>query len=60
MTTTASESSAEALLAASLPLFIWFAVFVVANVIYIPMTEEPGLAKRFGEDYLAYKQNVPR
>jgi len=50
----------EVVLAASLPLFIWFAVFVVVNLIYIPLVEEPGLVKRFGEDYLAYKQNVRR
>jgi hypothetical protein len=37
-----------------------FAVFVVTNMIYIPLVEEPGLAKRFGEDYVQYKQNVPR
>ena len=50
----------EALLAASLPLLIWFAVFVVVNAVYLPLAEEPGLVKRFGEDYLTYKQNVPR
>jgi protein-S-isoprenylcysteine O-methyltransferase Ste14 len=50
----------EVFLAASLPLLIWFLIFVVANVVYIPLAEEPGLAKRFGEDYLTYKQNVPR
>ena len=50
----------EAVLAASLPLFIWFVVFVIANAVYIPMAEEPGLVKRFGEDYLTYKQSVPR
>jgi protein-S-isoprenylcysteine O-methyltransferase Ste14 len=50
----------EAVLAASLPLFIWFIVFVVANVVYIPLVEEPGLVKRFGSDYLAYQRNVPR
>ena len=50
----------EVLLAASLPLLIWFAVFVGANMVYIPLAEEPGLVKRFGEDYLAYKRNVPR
>jgi protein-S-isoprenylcysteine O-methyltransferase Ste14 len=49
-----------AILAASLPLFIWFIVFVVANVVYIPLAEEPGLVKRFGSDYLTYTQNVPR
>ncbi len=50
----------EALLAASLPLLIWFVVFVVGNAIYVPLAEEPGLVKQFGEDYLAYKRNVPR
>jgi len=50
----------EVFLAGSLPLFIWFAVFVAVNLIYIPLVEESGLVKRFGEDYLAYKQNVPR
>jgi protein-S-isoprenylcysteine O-methyltransferase Ste14 len=44
----------EALTAASLPLACWFLVFVVVNAIYIPLVEEPGLAKRFGEEYLAF------
>jgi protein-S-isoprenylcysteine O-methyltransferase Ste14 len=50
----------EAALAPSLPLFCWFVVFVIGNAIYIPLAEEPGLVKRFGADYLPYKQNVPR
>ena len=50
----------EALLAASLPLFCWFAFSVGLNMVYIPLAEEPGLVKRFGADYLTYKQNVPR
>jgi protein-S-isoprenylcysteine O-methyltransferase Ste14 len=50
----------EALLAASLPLLGLFAFGVIINVIYIPFSEEPGLARRFGEDYLAYKRDVPR
>ena len=50
----------EAVLAASLPLLGWFAAFVTVNAVYIPLAEEPGLAKRFGGDYLTYKQNVPR
>ena len=50
----------EALLAASLPLLGLFAFGVIMNVIYIPLSEEPGLARRFGDDYLAYKRNVPR
>ena len=50
----------EAVLAASLPLLGLFVFFVIVNAVYIPLAEEPGLVKRFGEDYLAYKQNVPR
>jgi len=50
----------EAVLAASLPLLIWFAGFVLVNAVYIPLMEEPGLMKRFGDDYLTYKRNVPR
>ena len=50
----------ETVLAASLPLFIWFLFFVVGNALYIPLAEEPGLVKRFGADYLTFMQNVPR
>jgi protein-S-isoprenylcysteine O-methyltransferase Ste14 len=50
----------EAVLAASLPLLVWFMLFVLGNAVYIPVAEEPGLVKRFGADYLMYKQNVPR
>jgi protein-S-isoprenylcysteine O-methyltransferase Ste14 len=51
---------AEALLTASLPLLCWFAFFVIVNMIYVPLVEEPGLLRRFGDDYVAYKRNVPR
>jgi protein-S-isoprenylcysteine O-methyltransferase Ste14 len=50
----------ESLLTASLPLFAWFLAFLVVNSAYIPLWEEPGLVKRFGDDYPAYKRNVPR
>lgn len=50
----------EAILAASLPIACWFLFFLIANAVYIPLAEEPGLVKRFGEDYLTYKRNVPR
>jgi protein-S-isoprenylcysteine O-methyltransferase Ste14 len=50
----------EAILAASLPLLVWFMLFVLGNAVYIPVAEEPGLVKRFGADYLMYKQSVPR
>ncbi len=50
----------EALFAASLPLLCWFALAGVVYAVYIPVSEEPGLVKRFGEEYLTYKRNVPR
>ena len=40
--------------------FCWFAFAGVVYAVYIPLSEEPGLVKRFGEEYLTYKQNVPR
>ncbi len=50
----------EAVFFGSVPILGWFAVAVLVNLIYIPLSEEPGLAKRFGDDYLRYKENVPR
>ena len=50
----------EAVLFSALPLLYWFLICVVINAVYIPLLEEPGLERRFGSDYLLYKQNVPR
>ncbi len=50
----------EAVLLGSSSLLGWFIVFVIVNLIYIPLLEEPGLEQRFGVDYVRYKQNVPR
>jgi protein-S-isoprenylcysteine O-methyltransferase Ste14 len=50
----------EALLTASLPLFGLFLVGAIINAVYIPLVEERGLVKRFGDDYLTYMRNVPR
>ena len=36
----------EAVLAASLPLLVWLVLFVIANAVYIPLAEEPGLVER--------------
>ncbi len=36
------------------------AVFFVVNHVYFIASEEPGLVKRFGDSYRAYKANVPR
>jgi len=51
---------AEALFFGSSPLWGLLAVFFVLNLVYIPLVEEPGLGRRFGQDYIRYKQNVPR
>lgn len=39
---------------------LWFLTFAVINGLYIPLFEEKGLEKRFGENYSEYKRNVPR
>lgn len=51
---------AEALLLQSWGIAIWFLVFLLLNLIYLPRVEERGLEQRFGEDYRQYKANVPR
>lgn len=50
----------ETLIFASIQLFILFVVILVMNHIYFVYSEEPGLTKRFGSDYVEYKNNVPR
>ena len=50
----------EAIFFGSLPLLGLFGFGLILNLIYIPLFEEPGLVKRFGDDYLLYKRNVPR
>ena len=51
---------AEALFFRSMPIAVWAAVFFVINAIYLPLFEEPGLERRFGDDYRQYKRDVPR
>ena len=50
----------EALALRSVPQAEWAAGFLVANLIFIPLLEEPMLEKRFGEPYREYRRNVPR
>ena len=38
----------------------WALAFVLVNHIYFVVSEEPGLARRFGESYATYRANVPR
>ena len=50
----------EALILRSWPHSEWAVVFALADMIYIPVVEEPMLASRFGESYDRYKKAVPR
>ena len=50
----------EALVLRSVPHAIWAVLFAVVNLIYIPLSEEPGLEARFGEDYREYCRHVSR
>ena len=51
---------AEAVALNSPPLLGWAMVFFFLNTVYFIFIEEPGLERRFGEDYLKYKAAVPR
>jgi protein-S-isoprenylcysteine O-methyltransferase Ste14 len=50
----------EAIVLGSIVVFGWFILFLLENMLYIPLIEEPGLVRRFGEEYLLYRRNVPR
>ena len=50
----------ESIVFGSLGIFICFLLFFIINHIYFIYSEEPGLARRFGNEYLSYKRNVPR
>ena len=50
----------EAIVLGSIPLLVWFLGFLLGNLIYIPLIEERGLERRFGEEYQRYKREVPR
>lgn len=50
----------EAALFGSLPLLIWCAAFFALNHAFFLLQEEPGLERRFGEEYRTYKHHVPR
>jgi len=50
----------ESVLTGSWIIVLWITLFFALNHVYFIFSEEPGLAKRFGEPYKRYKQNVPR
>jgi protein-S-isoprenylcysteine O-methyltransferase Ste14 len=51
---------AEAALLRSVPHAQWALTFLVINLVYIPLLEEPQLEARFGESYREYRRHVPR
>jgi protein-S-isoprenylcysteine O-methyltransferase Ste14 len=50
----------EAALLGSPGILIWAVVFFAINAVYFPLSEEPGLEQRFGDEYREYRENVPR
>ncbi len=50
----------EAALFGSLPLLVWCGAFFGLNHAFFLIHEEPGLVRRFGDPYRAYRANVPR
>lgn len=50
----------ETLILGSIWLVYELIFFIVLNLIYMPLIEEPGLVRRFGVEYVQYKHYVPR
>ncbi len=50
----------ESFLFGSFLLFLWFFFFVLVNLVYTPLIEEPQLVNRFGQPFRSYMQHVPR
>jgi protein-S-isoprenylcysteine O-methyltransferase Ste14 len=49
----------EMLLFGSWAIGAWALIFIIINTLYFKLSEEPGLAERFGQEYLTYRSNVP-
>ena len=50
----------EALVLLSPPHVAWAVCFLIPNLIYIPLVEEPQLERRFGDSYREYCRHVRR
>ena len=50
----------EALFLGSARIADWALVVLAINQAYFVLSEEPGLARRFGSAYATYKASVPR
>lgn len=60
ITGVASILVGETLVFGSGALLIFALIFMAVNAVYIPLSEEPGLVARFGQDYEVYRRHVPR
>ena len=60
ITGVAAMLAGEALFFRSPRLGWWLLIFVVFNQLYFVLIEEPGLQRRFGAAYDAYRSRVPR
>jgi protein-S-isoprenylcysteine O-methyltransferase Ste14 len=60
ITAVATLLAGEAILLGSLWIVAWAGTFLAINSVYFLRFEEPGLERRFGEQYRLYKRNVPR
>ena len=50
----------EAAVNGSGALLLWFAIFMAFQATVIPFWEEPHLVRRYGNEYVDYRRNVPR
>ena len=50
----------ESIAISSFKIFHWDLLFFILNNVYFGLFEEPGLAKRFGDEYSVYKKHVHR
>ena len=50
----------ESLVLLSTPHLWWALIFLAANAVWIPLVEEAGLRRRFGDSYVEYCRHVPR
>ena len=50
----------ESIVVGSIALIFWTLLFIVGNLLYVPLVEERKLVERFGGEYLIYKNHVPR
>jgi len=48
----------ESILFSSIPIFCWFLIFFIGNIFYFKNFEEKDLIKRFGVDYIKYRDKV--